>query len=88
MYNALGRIDRINVIAAFLLTVMALVLGAMAWQQSPDYDEHSHVAAGVSYLQRRDGRMNPEHPPLVKLMGGAGALIAGASPDYLSLIHI
>jgi len=82
--NAIGRIDRINVIAAFLLTMMALVLSVMAWQQSPDYDEHTHVAAGVSYLQRRDGRMNAEHPPLVKLLGGAGALIAGASGDYNS----
>jgi hypothetical protein len=82
--NALGRIDRINVIAAFLLTMMALVLGVMAWQQSPDYDEHTHVAVGVSYLQRGDGRMNAEHPPLVKLLGGAGALIAGASGDYNS----
>jgi hypothetical protein len=82
--NALGRIDRINAIAAFLLTMMALALGIMAWQQSPDYDEHTHVAAGVSYLQRGDGRMNAEHPPLVKLLGGAGALIAGGSGDYTS----
>ena len=28
--------------------------------------------------------MNVEHPPLVKLLGGAGALIAGASGDYNS----
>ena len=70
--------------AAFLLTMMALVLGVLAWQQSPDYDEHTHVAAGVSYLQRRDGRMNAEHPPLVKLLGGAGALMAGGRGDYNS----
>jgi len=64
--------------------MMALVLGVLAWLQSPDYDEHTHVAAGVSYLERRDGRMNVEHPPLVKLLGGAGALIAGVSGDYNS----
>ncbi len=84
MENAPGRIDSRRVVAAFLLTMMALVLGVLAWQQSPDYDEHTHVAAGVSYLQRRDGRMNVEHPPLVKLLGGAGALIAGGSGDYTS----
>ena len=50
MDNALGRIDSTKVIAAFLLTMMAVVLGVLAWQQSPDYDEHTHVAAGVSYL--------------------------------------
>jgi 4-amino-4-deoxy-L-arabinose transferase-like glycosyltransferase len=82
--NAPSRIDTTKVIAAFLLTMMALVLGVLAWQQSPDYDEHTHVAAGVSYLQRRDGRMNVEHPPLMKLLGGAGALIAGGSADYNS----
>jgi hypothetical protein len=80
--NAPGQIDSTKVIAAFLLSMMALVVGVLAWQQSPDYDEHTHVAAGVSYLQRRDGRMNVEHPPLVKLLGGAGALIAGGSGDY------
>ena len=84
MDNALGRIEGTNVIAALLLTIMAVVMGVLAWQQSPDYDEHTHVAAGVSYLQRGDGRMNAEHPPLVKLLGGAGALIAGASGDYSS----
>ena len=84
MDNAPGRIGSTRVIAAFLLTMMALVLGVLAWQQSPDYDEHTHVAAGVSYLQRRDGRMNAEHPPLVKLLGGAGALIAGGRGDYNS----
>ena len=84
MDNAPGRIDSTRLIAALLLTMMALVLGVLAWQQSPNYDEHTHVAAGVSYLERRDGRMNVEHPPLVKLLGGAGALIAGASGDYNS----
>ena len=84
MDNAPGRIDSTKLIAALLLTMMALVLGVLAWQQSPNYDEHTHVAAGVSYLERRDGRMNVEHPPLVKLLGGAGALIAGASGDYNS----
>jgi MFS family permease len=82
--NAHDRIDSTRVIAAFLLTMMALVLVVLAWQQSTDYDEHTHVAAGVSYLQRHDGRMNAEHPPLVKLLGGAGALIAEASGDYNS----
>jgi 4-amino-4-deoxy-L-arabinose transferase-like glycosyltransferase len=82
--NAPGRIDSTRVIAALLLTMMALVLGVLAWLQSPDYDEHTHVAAGVSYLERRDGRMNVEHPPLVKLLGGAGALIARVSGEYNS----
>jgi 4-amino-4-deoxy-L-arabinose transferase-like glycosyltransferase len=82
--KAPGGFGRTRVIAAFLLTMMAFVLGVLAWQQSPDYDEHTHVAAGVSYLQRGDGRMNAEHPPLMKLLGGAGALLAGGRGNYNS----
>ena len=33
---------------------------------SPTYDEAAHLAAGYSYLARRDFRLNPEHPPLIK----------------------
>jgi len=31
-------------------------------------DEPLHLAAGYSYWQTRDFRMNPEHPPLAKLV--------------------
>lgn len=39
-------------------------------------DEPWHIVAGVSYLRRDDFRLNPEHPPLVKLVVGA-AMPAG-----------
>lgn len=34
------------------------------------YDEAYHITAGVSYLKHADFRLNPEHPPLVKLWVG------------------
>lgn len=34
-------------------------------------DEAYHITAGVSYLRTGDYRLNPEHPPLVKLWVGA-----------------
>lgn len=34
-------------------------------------DEGYHILAGVSYAKRGDFRINPEHPPLVKLWVGA-----------------
>jgi len=37
-------------------------------------DEPVHLVAGLSYLTRGDFRINPEHPPLVKLLAGACAL--------------
>ena len=33
-------------------------------------DEAYHIAAGVSYVRLGDFRINPEHPPLVKLWVG------------------
>ena len=35
------------------------------------YDEAYHIGAGVSYVKTGDFRLNPEHPPLVKLWVGA-----------------
>jgi hypothetical protein len=34
-------------------------------------DEAYHIAAGVSYVRDNDFRINPEHPPLVKLWVGS-----------------
>ena len=39
--------------------------------ESATFDETAHVAAGVSYLETGDFRLNPEHPPLAKLVAAA-----------------
>ena len=36
-------------------------------QQSPTFDEPIHLLGGYSYLKWNDFRINPEHPPLIKL---------------------
>ena len=59
--------------ACFLLAFMALLAGGAARRESVTFDEVAHVGAGVSYLQKLDLRMNEEHPPLAKLLIGAGA---------------
>src|SRR5215470_8167696 len=33
---------------------------------SPTYDEAMHLAAGYSYLAKRDFRLEPQNPPLIK----------------------
>ena len=38
-------------------------------------DEPIHLAAGYSYWQTRDFRMNPEHPPLAKLLAALPLLV-------------
>jgi 4-amino-4-deoxy-L-arabinose transferase-like glycosyltransferase len=51
-----------------LLLVFAIELVVQARRQSMSYDEGVHTFAGYSYLTRGDFGMNPEHPPLVKMI--------------------
>src|SRR5271169_3692544 len=46
-------------------------------------DEAYHIAAGVSYIKYRDFRINPEHPPLVKLWVGSVIQATGFHLDAL-----
>jgi 4-amino-4-deoxy-L-arabinose transferase-like glycosyltransferase len=51
--------------------LLALALAHSLWATSLDgftIDEPYHIAAGASYLRWGDYRLNPEHPPLVKLV--------------------
>ena len=63
--------------AARLLNIAVLVVILVAFclqallaipKLSATTDEPVHLAAGYSYWQTRDFRMNPEHPPLAKLI--------------------
>src|SRR3989338_1002039 len=56
-----------------LVFILALSLGLMALssiQESAIMDELAHIPAGYSYLNNLDYRLNPEHPPLVKMAAG------------------
>ena len=53
---------------ALLLAVLALELVVPARRQSPVFDEGCHILAGYSAWTRADFGVNPEHPPLVKLL--------------------
>ena len=53
---------------ALLLAVMATELALSARQQSQTFDEGVHIFAGYRYWKNFDFGMNPEHPPLVKLV--------------------
>lgn len=57
------------------IILVAIILGAMfglmLWsslKEVPIIDEVPHIGAGYSSLLRQDGRLNPEHPPLVKYL--------------------
>ncbi|HEY6945470.1 MAG TPA: hypothetical protein VI431_10055 [Candidatus Acidoferrum sp.] len=55
-----------------LLLAAAIVRSAIATRLDDfTIDEAYHIAAGVSYVRHADFRINPEHPPLVKLWVGS-----------------
>ena len=63
-----------NLFITLLLLIVggAIVRSAMATRLDGfTIDEAYHIVAGVSYVRYADFRINPEHPPLVKLCVGA-----------------
>ncbi|WP_217711467.1 glycosyltransferase family 39 protein [Actinomadura sp. NAK00032] len=75
------RLTLLAVVVAALLAQMAAAMVSTAVRQSPTVDEPVYVGAGVVYLREHDLRYNPEHPPLGKLLIGAGAVLGGARLD-------
>ena len=61
---------------------MGLLAGGSAWRESATIDEVAHIGAGLSYLQKFDLRLNPEHPPLAKLLAALPLLLKGIRADY------
>lgn len=53
---------------ASLLAILALELTLSMRRETQTWDEACHIFAGYSYWTRGDFSMNPEHPPLVKLL--------------------
>jgi hypothetical protein len=65
-----------------LLSFMAILSGGAALRESVTIDEVAHIAAGVSYLQKFDLRLNQEHPPLPKMVAAVPLLLRGTRTDY------
>ncbi|GAA1844942.1 ArnT family glycosyltransferase [Actinomadura bangladeshensis] len=82
-FRALRRNRRwpLAAVAAALLAQMAFAMLATAVAQSPTIDEPVYIGTGVTYLRDHDLRHNPEHPPLGKILIGAGAVLGGARLD-------
>lgn len=50
--------------------ILALLAFGSSAGDSLTVDESPHIAAGYSYVVEGDYRLNPEHPPLLKLLSG------------------
>jgi len=64
----------IVVSVAGLLTVLLLQLALSVRQESQTWDEGDHIFAGYRSWTNADFGLNPEHPPLVKLVATAPLL--------------
>ena len=70
--------------------LLALTLLHSLWATSLDgftIDEPYHIAAGASYVRWGDFRLNPEHPPLVKLIAGLSVPPSVLHLSPLQLLH-
>jgi 4-amino-4-deoxy-L-arabinose transferase-like glycosyltransferase len=69
------------VVCAILLLVGWIAYRSVS-SDSITTDEIVHIPAGVSYLQLHDARMNPEHPPLLKVLAALPLFVGGFHLDY------
>lgn len=60
----------------YILLVMALLMAGSVWNDSATMDELAHIPAGFGYVTQFDGRLNPEHPPLLKMFSALSAELA------------
>ena len=54
--------------ATLLLAAMGLLLLGSAWEDALTFDEPPHITAGYVSLRFQEAWLNPEHPPLLKLL--------------------
>ena len=61
-----------------VLTVLCAAAFAQAWlslrRKSLTFDEVTYIPSGYAYVVTGDRRLNPEHPPLMKLLAGVAIL--------------
>jgi hypothetical protein len=70
-------------IAILFLGIHFLLAMWSANEQAPTYDEVAHLPAGYTYWKANDFRLNPEHPPLVKLLAALPMLFMSLPGDPL-----
>ncbi|MFI7140926.1 phospholipid carrier-dependent glycosyltransferase [Streptomyces massasporeus] len=71
----------VRLLVAALLGQMAFAMVTTAVRQTPTIDEPVYVGAAAEYVHEHRLRHNPEHPPLGKLVIGAGVALADPHLD-------
>lgn len=78
MIDATAPTRRQRLIVAIALCAFAALGVASIAGKSLTEDEVAHLPAGASYLRTGDFRLNPEHPPLLKMLAAIPVVLAGA----------
>ncbi|MFC9502340.1 ArnT family glycosyltransferase [Streptomyces sp. NPDC057002] len=76
-----GRRWWVPLLVVALLAQMACAMVTTAVRQTPTIDEPVYVGAAAEYTHEHRLRHNPEHPPLGKLLIGAGVALADPRID-------
>ncbi|MFC9681964.1 phospholipid carrier-dependent glycosyltransferase [Streptomyces sp. NPDC056948] len=76
-----GRRWWLPLLVVALLSQMAFAMVTTAVRQTPTIDEPVYVGAAAEYTHEHRLRHNPEHPPLGKLLIGAGVTLADRHLD-------
>jgi hypothetical protein len=76
----LGVLSNPRVALGFLLAVWLLMALGQSWLKSPSHDELPHLAAGLVILEFGDFRINPEHPPLIKVLAALPVWLFACPP--------
>ncbi|MFI6377523.1 phospholipid carrier-dependent glycosyltransferase [Streptomyces sp. NPDC050546] len=76
-----GRRWWVPLLVVALLGQMAFAMVTTAVRQTPTIDEPVYVGAAAEYTHEHRLRHNPEHPPLGKLVIGAGVALADPHID-------
>src|SRR3989344_2775703 len=71
--------NQLILILLLFLTFLTPFLSARNF--SPAYDELTHLPSGFSYLKTGELKLNPEHPPLVKMLAAAPLLFLNLKFD-------
>lgn len=85
--------NRTSLFAALIVTAAVVLAVFSLWDDTYVVDEVPHLAAGYSYLSKQDMRLNPEHPPLAKIVGASPLFLFDAedvftdSPLWLNNTH-
>ena len=72
-----------NFAPILMLSSMFFLMIFSSVGDSATFDEVAHIPAGFSYLTQKDGRLNPEHPPLIKEFTALPLFFLNLNSDFV-----